>query len=398
MERFVVVGGGIAGHRAAVELARAAPGASVDLLSEEDHLPYDRPPLSKEILKSSKTAAEIILSGAHTYAQDGVVYHPGTHVTAIDRARHAVVTRGGEEFSYDRLLLATGSRTRELPDACVGDAPVYYLRTLQDALDLHRELREGRHVVVVGGGFIGLEVAAAARSRFCRVTVLEAQSRILARGMPELLSHWVDRLHRDQGVEIWLGTQVAAMRRDGAGVILSGPGWTLAADVVVAGIGVSPNVELAASAGLAVDDGIVVDAQCRTSDPDIFAAGEVTSRPVMHGALRRIESWRSSGEQGAAAARAMAGQSVTFDDVPSLWSDQYDTNIQAIGFPDLAVQHTILGDAALNAWTLVGLDEAGAIIGGVTVNRGRDASALKRAVKQRADLAFMQPKAALATP
>jgi 3-phenylpropionate/trans-cinnamate dioxygenase ferredoxin reductase subunit/anthranilate 1,2-dioxygenase ferredoxin reductase subunit len=389
MQRFVVVGGGVAGHRAAIELARGAPSSTIDLLSEEPCLPYDRPPLSKELLHGIKTAEQIVLSGATNYTNN-IRYHAGVRVTSIDRQRQTVVTADGIEFSYDRLLLATGSRPRRLPAECAGDAPVHYLRTLQDALSLAPQLKADRRVVIIGGGFIGLEVAAAAARRNCRVTVLEAQPRLLARGMPAAVSEWVERRHRDQGVEIQTSTDVQALRCDRSEILVRIEGGIIAADVIIAGIGAAPNIELAANAKLTTDNGLVVDAQCRTSDPLIFGAGEVTSHPVMHGPSRRVESWKSSAEQGTIAAQAMTGADVTFDEIPSLWSDQFDINIQSIGFPDLGVAHEILGDPASDAWTLVSLGDDGSVVGGVAINRGRDASALRRAVKQRAGSTFMQ--------
>jgi anthranilate 1,2-dioxygenase ferredoxin reductase component len=394
MQRFIVIGGGVAGHRAAVELARCAPSATIDLVSDESGLPYDRPPLSKELLHGSKAADEITLSGAARYAENNIRHRPDTRVAAIDRAAKRVLTQDGAALPYDRLLIATGSRARRLPAQCVGDATVYYLRTLQDALALRREFAAGRRVLVIGGGFIGLEVAAAAIRSGCRLTILESQPRILSRGMPLLVSKWVDRLHRAQGVEIRLSATITGMRRQGSAVVVAGTEWEIEADIIVAGIGAEPNVELAAEAGLAISDGLVVDTQCRTSDPSIFGAGEVTSRPLLHGAPRRIESWKSSGQQGAIAAQAMTGAAVQFDEIPSLWSDQFDTNIQAIGFPDLGVTEEVLGDPGSNSWTLVSLGADGSILGGVAINRGRDASALRRAVQQRADFAFMRAKVA----
>jgi NADPH-dependent 2,4-dienoyl-CoA reductase/sulfur reductase-like enzyme len=389
MQRFVVVGGGVAGHRAAVELARRAPSSTIDLLSEEPCLPYDRPPLSKELLHGSKTAEQIVLSGATNYANN-IRYHAQTRVTAIDRQRQTVVTADGAEFGYDRLLLATGSRPRRMTAECAGDAPIHYLRTLQDALALAPQLKANRRIVVIGGGFIGLEVAAAAARRNCRVTVLEAQPRLLARGMPAMVSEWIEHRHRDEGLDVLTSTGVQAIRCDRSEILVRIAGGIIAADVIIAGIGAEPNVELAANAKLKTDNGLVVDAQCRTTDPLIFGAGEVTCHPVMHGPSRRVESWKSSAEQGTIAAQAMTGADVTFDEIPSLWSDQFDINIQSIGFPDLGVAHEILGDPASGAWTLVSLGEDGSVIGGVAINRGRDASALRRAVKQRAGSTFMQ--------
>jgi len=394
MQRFIVIGGGVAGHRAAIELSRCAPDATIDLVSDEPGLPYDRPPLSKEFLQGSKAAADIVLSGAASYTQTNIRHHPGARVVAINRAAKQIAMEGGAALTYDKLLIATGSRARRLPVACTGGVHVHYLRTLEDSVALRQQFSAGRRIAVIGGGFIGLEVAASAVRSGCAVTVLETQPRVLSRGMPSLVSEWVDRLHRVRGVDIRLSAGAFSMRQKQSVVIITGAAWESEADVVVAGIGAEPNVELAAGAGLEVCDGLVVDIQCRTSDPSIFGAGEVTSHPVMHGPPRRVESWKSSGEQGKVAAQAMTGSMASFDEIPSLWSDQFDTNIQAIGFPDLGVTQEILGDPDSNSWTLVSLGANRSVLGGVAINRGRDASALRRAVKQGAGLSFMRPKVA----
>ncbi|HTI02881.1 MAG TPA: FAD-dependent oxidoreductase [Acidisoma sp.] len=398
MQRYVIIGGGLAGHRAALELAKCAPGAAIHLLEDEDGLPYDRPPLSKEILNGTKEAGGIVLNGAAGYEKSGITYCPKTKIIRIDRVGRRVEAEDGRIFAYDALLLATGSRPRRLPARIAGDAEIHYLRTLEDSLRLRDRLVAGRQVAVIGGGFIGLEVAAAAIARGCRVTVLEALPRLLARAMPEEVSIWVQGLHEREGVDIRLSAGVDTMRREGDRTRLNGAEWTLLADVVIAGIGVVPNAELAAEAGLDVADGIVVDAFCGTADPAIFAAGEVTSHPVAGGGRLRIESWKSSGEQGAIAARNMCGGAETFDEVPWLWSDQFDANIQMIGLPDHAARHEILGDPASKAWTMVSVDGNERIVGGIAINRGRDASMLKRAVRNGAPLTFMRPESAVFAP
>lgn len=398
MQRYVIIGGGLAGHRAALDLAKCAPGAAIHLLADEDGLPYDRPPLSKEILNGTKDAGDIVLNGAAAYGEFGITYCSNTKVVKIDRSDRRVATEDGRIYPYDALLLATGSRPRRLPARITGDTEIHYLRTLEDSLRLRDRLAAGQQVAVIGGGFIGLEVAAAAIVRGCRVTVLEALPRLLARAMPERVSTWVQALHEGKGVDIRLSAGVDTMRREGDRTRLDGTEWTLLADIVIAGIGVMPNAELAAKAGLDVADGIVVDAFCGTSDPAIFAAGEVTSHPIGGGGRLRIESWKSSGEQGAVAARNMCGGAETFDEVPWLWSDQFDANVQVIGLPDRAARHEILGDPASKAWTMVSVDGNETIIGGITINRGRDASMLKRAVRNAAPLTFMRPKPAAFVP
>jgi 3-phenylpropionate/trans-cinnamate dioxygenase ferredoxin reductase subunit/anthranilate 1,2-dioxygenase ferredoxin reductase subunit len=392
MQRFVIIGGGVAGHRAALELSARAPGASISLLCEEDGLPYDRPPLSKELLLGSKEPSGVTLKGASVYSENGIRHYAGVAATAIDRDRRLVLAQGGMVLPYDALLLATGSKPRRLPASIAGNAEIHYLRTLPDCLKLRGKLKAGRHITIIGGGFIGLEVAAGAIARGCQVTVLEMRERVLARGMPVAISQWVQRLHVSQGVDLRLSVEISRISRERGGFWLEGPGWQLQTDLVVAGIGIDPNVELAAACGLAIENGLKVDARCRTSDAHIFAAGEVTCRPVQIGGLQRIESWKVSSDQGAAAARVMAGEDIVFDEIPWLWSDQFDCNIQVVGFPDHASCYETIGQPESRAWTLVCLDSGGTIVGGIAINRGRDASLLKRAIRAEADFSSVLPR------
>ncbi len=386
MRRYVIVGGGVAGHRAAIELRRLAPAAEITLIAGEDSLPYDRPTLTKDLLLAAKSPAEIVLKDADRYEELGITLLRDTWVDEIDR-RQGFVAAGRRRFPYDSLLLATGSRSRRFPagfDAGVG----LYVRTLADSLRLRSVLRAGRRVVIVGGGFIGLEVAAAARRAQCDVTVIEAKSTLLSRGMPEPIGSFMRDLHLSNGVGFRLGAMIRAIHRQADGsakVELSGE--TLQADLVVLGLGVEPNVELARQAELEIDDGIVVDAQCRTSDPAIFAAGEVTSHPSgPRGIRRRIESWRVASDQPLVAAANMAGGTLSYKDAPWLWSDQFDVNLQSIG--DVLDGETYLqrGDPAARKWTLIALDGSGLPIGGVAINNGRDISVLRRAIVNGTEL------------
>lgn len=364
---------------AALELRRLDSGAAITLIGDEAGPPYARPPLSKEFLANAQEHADILLDSASSHAELNIDYLPGTSVRLITPERHRVLIADGTEIPYDRLLLATGSRPRRLNDT---GRLIHYLRTVEDASRLRAALQPGRRVAIIGGGFIGLEVAAAARDRACRVTVLEAGSGLLNRGMPELLGNWIHDLHVSKGVEIILGTavkRIVPMDCGGARVYLDQA--SLEADVVVAGIGVIPNTELAEHAGLVVENGIVVDEQCRTSDSDVFAAGEVTSYPIRgDGPNVRTESWKVAGDQAIVAARAMAGIDDSFRDPAWLWSDQFDINIQFIGSYGRAARHVVHGDPASRRWTWIALDENDRPLNAVAVNNGRHISIIRRAM------------------
>ncbi|MDB5675599.1 MAG: FAD-dependent oxidoreductase [Sphingomonas bacterium] len=384
--RYVIVGAGLTGHQAALELSRAAPGATITLIGSEGGLPYDRTCLSKSVLLQDEPDLEKLeLPGARDYAGQGIEHHPELTVTAINRSARTVVTEDGASFAYDRLLLATGSRPRRLMQE--GTLHGAYLRVLDESLALRQAIARRGNIVVIGGGFIGLETAAAARSNGCDVTVIEASSRLLARGMPHFLSDWTLELHRSRGITFELDTPVDEVCQSGSGWRVSACGRERTADAVLIGIGVEPNAELAGAAGLTVEDGIVVDTFCRTDDPNIFAAGEVTSHPNRpDGRLRRVESWKTAMDHGIAAARNMVGTPTPFANVPWFWSDQYDHNIQSVGFPADGTQFMMVEGATPAAWTLVALDRHDAIVGAVAANRGRDISVLKRAMQAKAQI------------
>jgi NADPH-dependent 2,4-dienoyl-CoA reductase/sulfur reductase-like enzyme len=382
----VIVGGGVAGHRAALELRRLSPDARIWLLGSEPGLPYDRPALTKSFLLDRKSPGDILLKDADAYRRLDVRYLAGTGVDSIDAGNH-VVRAGKDRLDYDALLLATGSRARRLA-AGIDAGDGLYLRTLADARSLSDRLRAEARVVVIGGGFIGLEVAAAARARGCEVTVVEAREKVMSRGMPSLASAYMSGLHETNGVAIRCGETVRSIRwRSAAQAIVELGSAAIAADLVVYGLGVEPNVELARAIGLEVDDGIVVDAGCRTSDPAIFAAGEVTCHPSgRSGRRRRIESWRVASDQAVVAATNMAGGDAAYTDSPWLWSDQYDVNLQALGDALEGTAQVLAGRIEDKKWTMVALDADGRPVGAVAVNNGRDISMLRRAMASGAPL------------
>ncbi|WP_312934943.1 FAD-dependent oxidoreductase [Pseudomonas sp.] len=399
MEHLVIVGGGPAAHHAAKGFLNAQPRGRISLVSAERQLPYDRPQLSKGLLSGDSTQPLLLADPAlHEHGQ--VAWLSGVTVNEIDRQQARVHLDDGRTLGYDKLLIATGSRVRRLPET-VAQAPVHYLRTFEDALALRRRLVEGAHVVVIGGGFIGLEVAATARQRGCQVTVIEAQPRLLARSGCPALGEWAQGLHTQQGVDVQVGVSLIAIEPGPAGqtLVCTGAG-TLTADVVVVGIGVQPNVELASACGLAVDDGIVVDRHCATQDPTIFAAGEVTRYPLTRLATHtRSESWTVAGEQGGVAGRAAAGdESAVYEQMPWLWSDQYSSTLQCLGLPGLTHRYTYLGDPHSDQWLALGWNAEQRLVCAIAANRNRDLSAVRRAIRRNEPLADLYTSTLASAP
>ena len=287
MKRVVIVGAGLAGFTVARRLRELDYQGAISLFGNEAVAPYDRPPLSKDILKGEKTADDVRLQDRAFYEERDIQLHVSAQVTRI-RPEDRTVEIGPEELGYDALILATGATIRPLPDQMTRDlGGIYGLRDLSDAQALEHAFRAARRVLVIGGGYIGLEVAAAARSRGLEVTVLEAAPRILGRVAAAPTADIIRALHRHEGVDIHENTRIVAFTGDGhvTGATLS-DGTRLATDCVVVGIGVSPNTGLAESAGLEIDDGIVVDDICQTSRPGIWAAGDCARFPSPHGPMR----------------------------------------------------------------------------------------------------------------
>ncbi|WP_084462179.1 NAD(P)/FAD-dependent oxidoreductase [Bradyrhizobium sp. WSM1417] len=380
MGDFIIVGSGIAGHQAASELCRSAPDQNVQVIGAELGRPYDRPPLSKEYLVATEPV--------HPGLRPSEIYGPnvalrdGISATNIDRENQTVTLADGSRLHYDKLLLATGSRLRQLPLPHVDPRRIFYLRTLRDAHRLRGALRESPRVAIIGGGFIGLEVAAAARARGCAVTVLERAPLLLSRAATPILSEFARDLHIKRGVTVLLGIEADEIFEENGEIVLRWPAGKLRSDIVLVGIGVTPNLELAFQCGLATADGILVDQQCRTSDGAILAAGEVTNYPIGALGLRaRTESWASASIQATVAAKNMLGQDSSFNELPLFWSDQYEINIQCIGLPAKASRFLQIGDLYSKSWLRLGVDDAGLLVGAEAVNRGRDISALRRATR-----------------
>lgn len=348
MDAIVIVGAGHAGGRTALRLRDAGWSGPVVLIGDEPDAPYERPPLSKGLLLGEPFTAS--LAPAARYAEAGIEWIAGRRVETIARAARTVQMDDGRRIAWQALLLATGGRARTLPIPGATLAGVHTLRTLADAQALAPRLAEGQRVAVIGGGFIGLEVAASARARGCEVTVLEAAPRLLGRAVPATIAERVQALHIARGVACRVGVPPIAIERDGAALrVQLGDASSVQADTVVVGIGIAPNVELAERAGLPCANGIVVDAQLRTADPAIFAAGDVASFPCASARRTwRLESWHNAEDHARVAAANLAGGQETVGTAPWFWSDQYDHQLQIAGDPSLGatVATRLLADGA----------------------------------------------------
>ncbi len=378
---IVIVGAGHAARRAAEALRARDANARIVMVGAERELPYDRPALSKDALMSADGERRAFVRDAGWYDAQRIALRLGTPVAQIDRAAQRVRLDDGATLPYRRLLLATGSRVRRFAAPVEAGVPLHYVRTLADARALRAELSPGRHIAVLGGGFIGLEVAAAARQLGCDVTVIDPAARLLQRALPEAVGAFVRRMHEARGVAFRLTVAARRIRRDvSGGAVIETDGGDVAADVVVVGIGVVPNVELAQAAGLDVDNGVRVDAGCRTADPAIFAAGEVTMHfnPLL-GRHVRIESWQVAENQPAVAAANLLGGDDTYAEMPWLWSDQYDCNLQMLGL--FGAEHTtvVRGDPqAGGPFGVYGLDAGRRLVAAAVVDAGRDVGACRR--------------------
>lgn len=378
---IVIVGGGQAGGWAAKTLRTEGYAKRITLIADEAHLPYERPPLSKAVLLGKADAQSTFLFPPQAFAELGVDCLQPERASAIDRRRKMVDCASGRRVPYDKLFLATGSSVRRLP--LPDDPRIRYLRTLDDAQALRARLLAATRVVIVGGGWIGLEVAATARTLGLDVTLVEAMPRLCQRAVPADVSTYLLELHRANGVDVRLAQSIARIETadDALSVVLADAA-PIATDLVVIGIGIAPNAQLAQTAGLDIANGIVVDHQGRSSDPDIFAAGDVATHPCAFLAGRpvRLESWANAQNQAIVAAKAMLGSAETYREIPWFWSDQYTANVQMLGFPvDGRSNHTrAVGDGG---FLRLYVDDA-RIVGVVGVNAGREIKLAKRWLQQ----------------
>jgi len=397
---FIVVGAGQAGVQAAEALRALDADTPVLLLGAEPHGPYHRPPLSKAWLAGEMDAAQLAMRAPDMLAKKRIELRTGVRVAAIDRAARSLHLVDGSALPYRGLVLATGSvpRRLSLPGA---DAPnVHVLRSRDDASALAASMATaaaaGLPLVVIGGGFIGLEAAATARKKGLAVTVLEAQPRLLARALVPALSDWFATLHRSRGVDIVFDARVESLERDGAGPVRAvrlADGTRLPAGVVLVGVGVDADDALARAAGLECDRGVVVDDCARTADPHITAAGDCTARRRADGSLLRLESVNNATEQGKSAAAALLGQPRPFAGPPWFWSDQYDRKLQMAGLSAGADASVLRGSMDGGAFTLFHL-QGDRLVAADSVNAAKD----HLAVRKLLDAGVSPTRAQLADP
>ena len=386
-DTLLIVGAGSAGSELAISVRQLGWPGPIVLLGEEPCLPYHRPPLSKAFLQGTATPESLTMRPQETYEKSHIEVRLGIRTASIDPTAKTVTLQGGSTLAYAKLALCTGGRPRQLAvEGLVADATpanLHVLRTQADAKAIREELAEGTRLVVIGGGYVGLEVAASARKLGAHVTVLEAQPRVLARVTGEALSAFYTEVHRDAGVDIRVGVAVQRVECDQCGrvrAVICSDGQRLEADCVVVGVGMLPNAELAAAAGLAVDGGIVVDALGVTSDPDIVAAGDCTVHDhALYGRRVRLESVPNALEQGRAAASGLCGKPKPNHAVPWFWSDQYDLKLQMVGLSAGFEQCVLRGKPQERSFIAFYLRD-GCVIAADAVNRPADFMVAKRLV------------------
>ena len=399
---IVIVGAGQAAARAAHALRGNGHVGTVTMVGEERHLPYERPPLSKSVLLQDTLPLPAVLP-LDKFQACRVDYRSGVRALRLDRAARLLHLDDGHTLAYERCLLATGARARELPALPAGTPRVHYLRTIDDAQRLREALTPGARLAVIGGGFLGLEVAASALKRGVGVTLIESAPILLGRFLPPELSNWLEAHLRAQDVRLKLGAAIQSIEVTGQGVdLMLKTGEALQADHVLVAIGAQPATELAREAGLeidATDGGIVVGPDGRTSDPGIFAAGDCASQYRSRLGYRlRLESWQNANEQARAAAAGMLNLPAEPQPVPWFWTDQGDHNLQILGLSEPGLRYARRGDPTTQGKAVWIGHRDGVPIHGIGLNAGVDLRALRPLFEQRAVLdveAFISPSVSL---
>ena len=376
LQTIVVIGGGQAAGWVVKTLRKTGFEGRLVMIADEIHLPYERPPLSKAVLSGDADIDTVRLFATDDFASLNVEAWQPDVATQIDRAQRIVRTQSGREVQYDRLVIATGGAARKLPASLVKTDHIAYLRTLDEASALGERLRASKHVLVIGGGWIGLEVAATARKLGVAATVVEGAPRLCARSVPPAVSDFLLDLHRSNGVDVRLSAALTSLDthpEDASKVRATlADGSTIDADFAVAGIGLTPHTSIAEAAGLPVNDGIVVDEHGMTNDPRIFACGDVANHPSAWLKRRvRLESWANAQNQAIVVAKAALGQFEPYAEIPWFWSDQYDVNLQILGDIPADAELVVRGDVSARRATLFHVADGG-VRGVIAINTPRD--------------------------
>lgn len=389
MSGVVIIGAGHAAGQAAASLRQAKFEGEITIVGDENHIPYQRPPLSKAYLKGDQGADKVYLRAAAFYEDRDINLKLGTTATALDTGTKTVALDSGETLSYEHLLISTGSRPRKL-SIDGSDLPgIHYLRTMDDVDGLRDGMREGANLVIVGGGYIGLEVAAVGRELGLNVHVLEMEERILQRVTTPEMSAYYHQLHEGRGVHIHTNTGVTGFAGDGKVQEVICGERRFAADIVIVGIGIIPNTELAEAAGIHCDNGIVVDDHCRTSAPDVYAAGDCTNHPnPLLDRRLRLESVPNAMDQARVSTANMLGEDKTYAAIPWFWSDQYELKLQMVGFSADGDTQVLRGDMDANQFAVFYLKD-GKVVAADAVNSPKEFMLCKQLVGKTADPALL---------
>ena len=389
MSGVVIIGAGHAAGQAAASLRQAKYAGDITIVGDEAHIPYQRPPLSKAYLKGDQSADKVYLRAESFYADRDIAMKLSTRATAIDTTAKTVALSSDETLHYDHLLISTGSRPRKL-SIDGSDLPgIHYLRTMDDVDGLRDGMQADANLVIVGGGYIGLEVAAVGRELGLNVHVLEMEERILQRVTTPEMSAYYHQLHEGRGVNIHTNTAVTGFAGDGkVQEVLCGD-KRYPADIVIVGIGIIPNTELAEAAGIVCDNGIVVDDHCCTSDPHVYAAGDCTNHPnLLLDRRLRLESVPNAMDQARVSTANMLGDDKTYAAIPWFWSDQYELKLQMVGFSADGDAQVLRGDMASNQFAIFYLKD-GKVVAADAVNSPKEFMLCKQLVGKSADPAML---------
>ena len=386
MVGMVIIGCGQAGGQAAASLRQERYEGPITMIGQEPYIPYQRPPLSKQYLSGEQEKEKLNLRQESFYSEKEINLVLGTSVLSVDPLQKELQLETGETETYDKLLIASGGRPRKLEVDGHNLKGIHYLRDIDDVDAIKAQMSTSKNMVIVGGGYIGLEVASVAIKKGLTVSVLEMENRILERVTTEEMSAFYNELHSDQGVNILTSTQAKAFEGSEAVERVVCDDQEIPADLVIVGIGILPNTEIAETAGLETDNGIVVDEHCRTSNEHIFAAGDCTNHPnpLLNRRLR-LESVPNAMEQGRVAASNMLGGSKSYASMPWFWSDQYEHKLQMVGFSKESDQSIIRGDMKSKSFTVFYLKD-NLIIAADSVNNPKEFMASKQLIGKKASI------------